>query len=110
MSNVDLIAVTEIKSAMEGFTGTFEDRCRKAFRESQETMFCADDEFAYRTGLAWILSKGCETDEEKERAEYTMDSLRALVAATSGVPVDLGAVLRDDVKPYPFQKWFQEES
>ena len=88
--------------------------CRKAFELAFDTSVAwtlTCDEERFQVGCAVILLhfKGADA-EVAERVRLTLDSLRALGAATRGVPVDFSGLAdrMGEVKPLPLLALYRE--
>lgn len=72
---------------------SIEDRFKTAFRCARDgrIFFAYDDDTLYRCGIGAVYVGA--TDEEKQRIDSELRLLRGLASATSGVPVDWGAMM-----------------
>ncbi len=102
----------DIENAPElGDDVTPEDVARIAFtsclKESTTWMLGTEDE-KFRAGCGGLLLHYFKDDDVRERIEYELQTLKSLSAAISGVPVNFGAVLREDIEPIGLLNIFKE--
>lgn len=91
----------DCKSACAG-EPNLEKRIRKAMKEVAKGhwMFPHDDDLCFRGALGGVLLAEETTQEEKDRITASLQSVRAMSAILSGVPVDAGRLL-DQMKDGP---------
>lgn len=84
---------------------------RAAFSESN-TWFVrrGDDDLHFRIGIGALLIhvNAIEDHEAEARIMATMNSIKALSAAASGVPVDFSRVVEDPDELLPLLSWYRE--
>ena len=87
---------------------SLEDRCKAAFKAAKGHWMVTDEEIQFAGAIAAVYDK-CD-DDEKARVKAAIDFMKALKAATSGVPVDMAQVLKqhEGVKPIALNKLWRE--
>lgn len=70
---------------------TLEDRLKAAMSAAKGHWVVKDEQLQFK-GAIMAVYPSC-SDEEKQRIEAEMDVLKAIAAASSGVPVDIASVL-----------------
>jgi hypothetical protein len=104
------IAVADIRPACAGEPDLIE-RLRKAMVKAQDFFMSTDDDLRFRGACGAAM---LESDEaERERIVKSINVLRALGAAMSGVAVDFGAELdkMGDEEPLPLRKlWIEAKA
>lgn len=105
MDNLILIVATEAKSAGEGVED-FEAMSRACMKQAVNHWMVTDD--GQRFHGACVAIYELADDTMKERVKHTLDMLRGLSAASSGLPIDFSQMMAGDVEPLPLVKWWQE--
>ena len=109
MNNAVLaIVATEAKQAAQKET-TLEGRLRAAMNAVKDHWMVTDDDVRFQGAVAGahMLSD----DSDKKRIEFELRFLRTMSAASSGVPVNLGALLEEageDYEPIGLTKLWHE--
>ena len=100
------LIVTEIGE----LTGTLEERCKAAFDKAIDHWMVTDPNVQVQGALAAVMLSYEEEAEERRRLEMSTKLVRSLSAASTGIPVDLGALFNEakDLEPVPYQKWWKE--
>lgn len=109
MENFHLVAAT-IQSDCAG-EPDLERRFRKAMKAAKDHWMVTNDQDQFRGAIGAVLLSKETTDDEKERINATVQSLAALNAMISGIPVDVGAMLKrqeEGPEPLPLVKWWSE--
>ena len=83
---------------------------KRAFRLARDNSFtwftCSDDiRFRIGCGILLIHYEGTET---ARAVKNTVRVLKSLSAAMSGVPVNLGAAIHEDMETLPLLPWYKE--
>lgn len=107
MKNTIAIACHEARAGLKGLP--LEARCRQAFRAVKGHWMVTDQNEQFQAAVAAILLE-TEDATERERIEYTVETMKAIAAASQGIPVDFGSVLREEIEGVPLQAWFLEET
>lgn len=95
MSNMMIsLVATEARQAMV-MGAPFKDRCRQAMKSAAGHWMVLDPDLQFRGALAAILTEYKEGSPEGDQVRREIKIMRALGAATSGVPVDFATVLED---------------
>lgn len=85
------IAATEARDAIKE-PKDLEDRIRQAMRATVDHWMCTNEQDRFAAALAAALELTTDPDE-KERFEATLELLRTLSAATSGISVNMDPAL-----------------
>ena len=94
ISNSVLIAITETKMQIEKMTDEpVETRLRKAMQEMQHHRLVTNQDEQFQAAVGAVLVTA--TDDEKERINAELKTLKALNAAVDGIPVDISRALGD---------------
>lgn len=95
LSNSMLLAIQEIERKVEALPlgATVEEKLLVAMRVARHHWLVTDEEARFRAAIGAVMLHS--DPETKERLEQEVRTLRAVGAATEGVPVDLGAVFDD---------------
>ncbi len=89
MDNTILIAITEIKQGIDS-SDSIENRFRTAMIQAKNHWLVVDEDGQLRAAIGAVLVTA--TEDEKERIHAELDVIKALSAATTGVPVDFDAL------------------
>ena len=88
ISNCVMIAITETKMQIEIMSNeSVEARLKKAMELMQQHWLVTNQEEQFQAAIGAVLLTA--TEDEKERINGELKTLRALNAAASGVPVDM---------------------
>jgi hypothetical protein len=86
-----------------------EEKARVCFEmtfNNNYNWFTADKDDRFQMGIGALAT--VSTDEEMERIKQDVSFLKAVNAASSGVPVDMGAVMEGMSNPIGLQRIFME--
>jgi len=95
ISNSIKIAIMEIEGQLDK-TASIEDRLKKAMKLAKNHWLIVDEDEQFKSAVGAVLLKASE--EERQIINQEMRILGALSAAQAGIPVNIEAVLPDDVK------------
>lgn len=109
-SNIVLIAAVDAEQAARSAGPDAEDKLKAAMGATARHWMATDENEQFLgacEGAARVLDA-----EDRARVETSLRLLQGLAAASSGVPVDFGALLPEDPEkapePFPLQKWWRE--
>ena len=92
MNNTLLIAIAEIRSQLTGHGNeSLKERLKFAMGKAKGHWCVVDEDDQFRSAVGAVMADA--TQEERDLLGMELDVLKALSAASSGVPVDMGAVL-----------------
>lgn len=105
--NLIAIAMVEPTSALEQLAddAPLADRFRCAFKAVQRHWMVTDPEKQYRAAVGAVYTLASE--DERERIEAEMQSLNALNAMLSGLPIDLDRVETPDDPIGIMKLWYE---
>lgn len=109
LSNCILVAITETQMCIEKMDDEpLEARLKKAMQEMQHHWLVTNQEEQFQAAVGAVLITA--TEEEKERINAELRTLKALSAAMSGVPVDMGRAVDalEGIKPVGLTKIWKE--
>jgi hypothetical protein len=89
------IVMTEARAAAEN-EETFEGKLRAAMKSAAHHWMVLDEPTQQQGALAAVLDLVGPESDEGRRIQHEMKIHRALQAASSGIPVDFGAMLEGD--------------
>lgn len=82
--------------------GELEDVIKAAFdcvHDDDKAWMLADEDAKLLAGTGAVLIYYKDNDDMRERIEAELTVLRALSAATTGIPVDFGRLLNNELEP-----------
>ncbi len=86
MNNCVLIGITEIKQSMDN-AASIEDRFKSAIKQAKNHWLVTNEDDQLKMAIGAVLVTA--TEDEKERINKELDTIRTMNAAIGGVPIDL---------------------
>lgn len=89
INNSILVAVTELKQSVDA-DKPITERLKAAMAQARQHWLVTNEDDQFRAAIGAVLLSA--TDDEKARIESELKALRALSAATAGVPINFAAL------------------
>lgn len=107
MDNCILIAITELKQDVDNNT-PIEDRFRAVMKKAKNHWLVVNEDDQLRAAIGAVMLTA--TEEEQERINAELAVIKALSAATSGVPINFDALEMNETPIGILNLWKEEKT